>query len=61
MKTSSDKEKKWTEWFEIPVTDMERAKGFLRNRFETDIFLNDLGPNFKMVISFHKDVGCALC
>jgi hypothetical protein len=61
MKTSSDKEKKWTEWFEIPVTDMERAKGFYETVFETDIFLNDLGPNFKMGLSPHKDVGCALC
>jgi hypothetical protein len=40
---------------------MERAKGFYETVFETNIFLNDLGPNFKMGLFPHKDVGCALC
>ena len=30
-------------WFEIPVTDMDRAKGFYETVFEINISIHDLG------------------
>lgn len=61
MQQRSGKEKSWTNWFEIPVTDIQRAKKFYDAVFETDIHLVDIAPQFKMGIFPHKDVGCALC
>ncbi len=61
MKQSTKFDKKWTEWFEIPVADMDRAKTFYETVFETEIAVNDIAPTFKMGIFPHKDVGCALC
>lgn len=31
-------------WFEIPVTDMERAKSFYEVVFETQLSIQDMGP-----------------
>ncbi len=32
-------------WFEIPVTDMDRAKGFYENILGVEIAINEMGPN----------------
>jgi uncharacterized protein len=57
----NDIEKKlWSIWFEIPVTNYERAKKFYETIFKINIFTEDFG-NFKMGIFPHKEVGCALC
>lgn len=53
-------EKAWTHWFEIPVTDINRAKKFYDAIFQTEIFINDFG-GFKMGIFPHRSVGAALC
>jgi len=52
--------KPWTQWFEIPVTDLDRAKKFYETIFETEIFTQDFG-GFKMGIFPHSQVGAALC
>ena len=52
--------KSWTEWFEIPVSDMERAKAFYETIFETAIQVNDFGE-LLMGIFPHRKIGCALC
>jgi len=57
---SPEKTKSWTHWFEIPVTDYDRAKSFYEQIFDTSIYTEDFGP-FRMGIFPHKDVGCALC
>ncbi|MFQ5637868.1 MAG: VOC family protein [bacterium] len=57
---SESQKKTWTIWFEIPVTDFNRAKKFYETIFSTEIFVNDFG-SFKMGIFPHKDVGCAIC
>jgi len=53
-------ERNWTEWFEIPVTDMDRAKKFYERLFEVSLEMMDMG-NFKMGIFPHGSVGAALC
>lgn len=58
--SSSDQKKTWTTWFEIPVTNFNRAKLFYETIFEIEIMVNDFG-NFKMGIFPHSDVGCAIC
>ena len=50
----------WTTWFEIPATDLPRAKKFYDAIFQMDIHLVDFG-GFKMGIFPHKGVGAALC
>ena len=52
--------KNWTEWFEIPVLDFERAKTFYEVIFDTQIHAMDLGV-LKMGVFPHADVGCAIC
>ena len=51
--------KNWTHWFEIPVTDFDRAKSFYETIFDTEIEANDLG-SIKMGIFPHEDVGGAI-
>ena len=60
MNDSSANDKKWTEWFEIPVTDMKRAQAFYETVFETNIHVMPFGPNFEMGIFPHTTTGCAL-
>jgi predicted enzyme related to lactoylglutathione lyase len=52
--------KSWTNWIEIPATDLKRAKKFYDTIFEMDTQLVDFG-GLKMGIFPHKDVGAALC
>lgn len=51
--------KNWTTWFEIPVSDFDRAKSFYEKIFETELEVNDL-VTFKMGIFPHADVGGAI-
>ena len=60
MNDTSNKDKKWSEWFEIPVLDMQRAKTFYETVFDTQIQVMELGPTFQMGIFPHTEVGCAL-
>ncbi|MCB0754608.1 MAG: VOC family protein [Flavobacteriales bacterium] len=60
MDERTGKEKKWSEWFEIPVLDMQRAKTFYEMVFDTQIHVMELGPTFQMGIFPHTEVGCAL-
>ena len=60
MENTTAKEIKWSEWFEIPAADMDRAKEFYETVFDTQIHVMELGPTFKMGIFPHKEVGCAL-
>jgi predicted enzyme related to lactoylglutathione lyase len=55
----SDK-KTLTQWFEIPVTDMERATAFYEQVFDLKIQAMDMGE-LKMGVFPHSEVGCALC
>lgn len=32
-------------WFEIPVTDMDRAKKFYESTFDVEISVNEMGPS----------------
>jgi predicted enzyme related to lactoylglutathione lyase len=50
----------WTEWFEIPANDFERAKKFYETIFEIEIETTNFG-GFKMGIFPHKEVGCSIC
>lgn len=50
----------WTTWFEIPATDLARAKKFYDTLFQMDTEILDFG-GFKMGIFPHKEVGAALC
>ena len=50
----------WTGWFEIPVTDMQRARKFYESIFEIKIDLSEFGP-LTMGIFPHTNGGCALC
>lgn len=60
MKDQQSNQKSWTQWFEIPVSDYDRAKFFYETVFKTEIQTMDFGE-LKMGIFPHKDVGCALC
>ena len=53
-------EKSWTHWFEIPVSDFERAIKFYETIFNVKLGINDFG-GFKMAVFPHKEVGAALC
>ncbi len=57
---SESQKRSWTHWFEIPVTDFDRAEKFYETIFLTELFVNDFG-SFKMGIFPHNDVGCAIC
>lgn len=50
----------WTEWFEIPANDFERAKKFYEAIFEMEIEALDFG-GLQMGIFPHQEVGCAIC
>ncbi len=50
----------WTTWFEIPATDIHRAKKFYEAVFQMDINLIDFG-GLKMGIFPHKGIGAAIC
>ncbi len=51
----------WTGWFEIPVSDFERAKIFYETIFDMEIHVMDLGA-LKMGIFPHTaEVGAAIC
>lgn len=52
--------KAWTTWFEIPATDIERAKKFYDAIFLMDTQIMDLG-GLKMGIFPFSGVGAALC
>lgn len=52
--------KSWTTWFEIPATDLERARKFYETIFQMEIEILDLG-GFQMGIFPHAGVGAALC
>jgi len=52
--------KSWAAWFEIPVTDFDRAQQFYETVFDTQLEVNDFGP-IKMGVFPHTDVGCAIC
>lgn len=52
--------RQWTDWFEIPVLDFDRAKTFYETIFDTTIEVLDLG-NITMGMFPHKNVGCAIC
>lgn len=52
--------KSWTTWFEIPATDIGRAKKFYEAIFQMEIHLMDFG-GFKMGIFPHSSVGAAIC
>lgn len=50
----------WTNWFEIPVTNLQRAKIFYEIIFHTQIQILDFG-GLKMGVFPSKEIGCALC
>ena len=50
----------WSTWFEIPATDLARAKKFYDAIFQIDTEILDLG-DLKMGIFPHGEVGAALC
>lgn len=50
----------WTTWFEIPATDLERAKTFYEAIYQMEIQILDLGT-LKMGLFPHTGVGAALC
>ena len=60
MANSETLKRNWTNWFEIPVTNLQRAKIFYETIFNTQIKILDLG-GLKMGIFPRKEVGCALC
>lgn len=61
MQEKTGNEKLWSNWFEIPVTDMNRAQKFYETVFQTSIHVMEHGPEFKMGIFPHTEVGAALC
>ena len=60
MNQKNSKSKPWTNWFEIPVSDMDRAKKFYETIFNTQIVVRDLGA-LEMGFFPNSEVGCALC
>lgn len=53
-------EQSWTTWFEIPATDLARAKKFYDTLFGMDTQILDFG-GLKMGMFPHKGIGAALC
>lgn len=60
MNNSEIPTRSWTSWFEIAVTDMQRAKKFYDTVFQIDIQVVEFG-GFTMGIFPHNNTGCALC
>jgi predicted enzyme related to lactoylglutathione lyase len=53
--------KNWTGWFEIPVSNFDRAKNFYETIFDIKIHDIDLGA-LKMGIFPHGEtIGCSIC
>ncbi|TND09318.1 MAG: glyoxalase [Bacteroidetes bacterium] len=52
--------KSWTNWFEIPAADFERAVKFYETIFDIQLAINDFG-NLKMAIFPHEEGGAAIC
>ncbi len=50
----------WIQWFEIPVSDFDRAKAFYEQIFAIEMEINDLGE-LKMGVFPHQTVGGAIC
>ena len=50
----------WSNWFEIPVNDFQRAKKFYNSIFDIDIKVHDLGV-LTMGIFPGGGQGCAIC
>lgn len=55
-----EQRRSWTEWFEIPVRDFERAKYFYEEIFSIQIEVLNLGT-LTMGMFPHNNVGCAIC
>jgi hypothetical protein len=53
-------EKNWTSWFEIPVTDLNRAKAFYETIFSIELSVTDFGA-LQMAFFPQSKVGGALC
>ncbi|MCP4437488.1 MAG: VOC family protein [Aureispira sp.] len=60
MENPTSEKKVWSQWFEIPVTDMSLAKKFYETVMDTTLEVNNFG-GFEMAIFPHSTVGCALC
>ena len=60
MEEANHSIRSWSQWFEIPVVNMHRAKYFYETIFGIEIQVQDFG-SFKMGIFPHSEVGCALC
>ncbi len=60
MGQNTENGKNWTHWFEIPVSDLDRAIAFYEKVFQTQIEPVDFG-GLKMGIFPHNEVGGALC
>ena len=50
----------WSNWLEIPVSDIDRAKKIYDSLFDIDIQVSDFG-NLKMGVFPHGTSGCAIC
>jgi predicted enzyme related to lactoylglutathione lyase len=50
----------WSQWFEIPVIDFDRAKTFYETIFALKLEVVDFG-GFKMGIFPHTGIGVAIC
>ena len=51
-------EKSWTEWFEIPVTDLERAKTFYNTKTNKDdigLLAHELQEIYPFLVTGEKD------
>jgi predicted enzyme related to lactoylglutathione lyase len=46
-------------WFEIPVTDMDRAKSFYNSVLQTELKQDDTGPNPMAIFPAATDQGVA--
>ncbi|MDX1652079.1 MAG: VOC family protein [Brumimicrobium sp.] len=60
MNESHEKAKSWTNWFEIAVSNFERAKSFYEKIFDTEIEKEETAE-LTMGVFPHKEVGCSLC
>ncbi|GGD52808.1 VOC family protein [Lacimicrobium alkaliphilum] len=47
-------------WFEIPVTDMDRAKAFYTKAFNVELEVLEMGPCLMAMFPFnHENPGCS--
>lgn len=60
MENAPNEKKVWSQWFEIPVTDMDRAKKFYETIMDTTLEVTNM-EGFEMAMFPHSTVGCALC